>query len=317
MARWMTTAATALASLALAACGSDDDQLGPVPASEAAQGEAAPSAEELRAAVDVLEEMCRTRPVAEEGDETPVETPVETPAETPAAIDVAVDDLIRTFYLVDDRSLAEDDVREALDLLAEGCASSATAQRLAVATGVEPDEAVLEAAGRPQADAEGTYDCDAQGINAQEGAGGTCLSATGDRVTVADRGEPATTPAMAVTLLDVETPRSLRRKGEAGRRANGAFVLLTLQVRNRLEEKVEFDPAGQVELYLEGQPYFSIEEGTTTIDPGESRTGTVAFDVPEDVVDSLETSGNVFVKPFAQAAFEGDQATIAVLRTYK
>ena len=308
MERWITIAATALVSLAWAGCGSGGDQTA-VPAPRAQQAQATPSVEALRAAVEVLEERCLTGPVLDEDEETP--------AETPAATDAVVDDLIRTFYLVDDRASVEDDVREALGLLADGCASSATARRLAVATGVEPDDGLVQVDDRSEVDAGGAYDCDAQGINAYEGQGGTCVSAAGTVVTVADRGETATTPAMAVRLLDVETPRSLGKDGKNGRRADGVFVLLTLEVRNRLKEPVEFDPAGQVELHLDGLPYFSIDEGTTTIDAGERRRGTVAFDVPEDVADGLDTSGNVFVHPFAKAASEGEEATIAVLRTYK
>lgn len=309
MRRWMTITATALVSLAWAGCGSDGDQRGAFPAPQAQQAQGTPSAEALRAAVEVLDETCVADPVPDEGEETSVETS--------AATDAVVDEVIRAFYLVGDRSSAEDDVREALGLLADGCASSATAQRLAVATGVEADDEFLEVDDRPEGGAERPYDCDAQGINASEGAEGTCVSTVGQRVTVADRGDTATTPAMEVRLLDVETPRSLRRGGKKSKRANGVFVVLTLQVRNRLKEPVEFDPPGQVELHLGGQPYFSIDEGTTTIDAGERREGTVAFDVPEDVAEGLDTSGNVFVHPFAEAGFEGDQATIAVLRTYK
>ncbi|MDQ3769608.1 MAG: DUF4352 domain-containing protein [Actinomycetota bacterium] len=322
MGRRMTIAATALVSLVLAACGADENQVG-VPASEAQQAQATPSAEALRAAVELLQERCLTGPVLDEDEETVLDEDEEavlgedeeTPVQTPAATEIAVDEVIRAFYLVDDRSSAEEDVREALGVL-EGCASSATARRLAVATGVEADDERLAADGRPEAGGDGAYDCDAQGINAIEGQGGTCVSARGQRVTVADRGQTATTPAMEVELRDVETSRSLR-EGKKTRRATGVFVLLTLEVRNRLKEPVEFHPGVQVELHLEGLPYFSFDKGTTTIDPGEKTTGTVAFDVPEDVADGLDSNGNVFVFPFAEAGQEGDQATIAVLRTYK
>ena len=313
MGRWSTIAATALVSLAWAGCGSDGDQRGAFPAPEAQQAQAAPSAEALREAVEILEETCVADPVPDEGEEMSAETSVETSATT----DAVVDEVIRAFYLAADRPSGEDDVREALGLLSDGCASPATAQRLAMATGVDADADPLEADDRPEGGADGAFDCDAQGINAREGAGGTCVSAVGQRVTVADRGETATTPALEARLLDVKTPRSLRRGGKKSARANGVFVVVTLEVRNRLKEPVEFDPAGQVELYLEGQPYFSVDEGTTTIESGEWRKGTVAFDVPKDVAGGLDTNGNVFVQPFAEAGFEGEQATIAVLRTYK
>jgi hypothetical protein len=297
--RWTTITAIALVSLACAGCASGENQSLTGPAPEA---QTTTPAEALRAAAELLDEMCLTGPVLDEGEETPMAT------------DVVVDDLIRAFYLVNERSSVEDDVREALGLLADGCASSSTARRLAVATGVDADD--LAEAGDDLLEEE-AFDCDAQGINIDEGQGGTCVDAAGRRVTVVDRGETATTPALEVTLLDVQTPRTLSRDGEASRRADGIFVLLDLEVRNRLEEPVEFDSAGQVELMLDGQPYFSAEDGTTTIDPGEERTGTVAFDVPEDVVGALETNGNVFVLPFPEADSEGEQATVAVLRTYE
>lgn len=298
MGRWRTIAAVGLASLAFSACGAGDTQVVTVPGPAAEPAEGEPAAEEVREASEQLSEACLTGPVLEEEEQTP------------AATEIVVDDLIRAFYLVDDRATAEDEVREALELLKGGCASSATAQRLAVATGVEGDD--LPGGGPGKA-----FDCDAQGINVDEGQEGTCVAADGQRVTVADRGSPATTPAMEVTLVDVQTPRSLSREGRTSRRAGGVFVLLTLQVGNRLEEPVEFDPGTQVELELGGDRYFSEEAGTTTIEPGEERDGTVAFDVPEDALDDLDTNGNVFVLPFEEASPDGDEATTAVLRTYE
>ncbi|MBA3860747.1 MAG: hypothetical protein H0X56_02125, partial [Solirubrobacterales bacterium] len=56
----------------------------------------------------------------------------------------------------------------------------------------------------------------------------------------------------------------------------------------------------------------------TMIDPGEEREGTVAFDVPENAADDLDTNGNVFFLPFEEARGLGDdEATTAVLRTYE
>ncbi|MDQ3609463.1 MAG: DUF4352 domain-containing protein [Actinomycetota bacterium] len=299
MGRWTSIAAVALASLAWVACGAGETPITvPGPASEPAESD--PLAEDVRAAGEQLSEACLNGPVLEEEEATP------------AATELLVDDLIRAFYLVDDRTTAEDDVREALQLLDGSCASSATARRLAVATGVEEgDDLPGGGAGQP-------FDCDAQGINVDEGEEGTCVAADGQLVTVADRNSPATTPAMEITLIDVETPRSLSREGRTSRRAGGVFVLLTLQVGNRLDEPVEFDPGSQVELELGGDRYFSEEMGTTPIEPGEQREGTVAFDVPEDAVDDLETNGNVFVLPFEEARGLGDdEGTTAVLRTYE
>ncbi len=301
--RWTKIAAVGLASLAFAACGSGETEVVTVPGPAAEPAEGDPAAEGVRAVSEQLSDACLTGPVLEEEERTP------------AATEIVVDDLIRAFYLVDDRATAEDDVREALQLLDRGCVSSATARRLAVATGVDEGEDLPGGgAGQP-------FDCDAQGINVDEGEEGTCVAADGRRVTVADRGSPATTPAMEITLTDVETPRSLSREGRTSRRAGGVFVLLTLQVGNRLDEPVEFDPGSQVELELGGDRYFSEEMGTTTIESGEQREGTVAFDVPENAVDALETNGNVFFLPFEEArglgGEEADEATTAVLRTYE
>ncbi|MCP9491092.1 MAG: DUF4352 domain-containing protein [Solirubrobacteraceae bacterium MAG38_C4-C5] len=273
---------------------------GPGPAPEAAESES--PADGLRAVGEQLSEACLTGPMLEEEEQTP------------AATEIMVDDLIRAFYLVDDRATAQDAVREALELLDRGCASSATVRRLAVATGVEGDESPPGGAGEP-------FDCDAQGINVDEGEEGTCVAADGRRVTVADRGSTATTSGMEVTLEDVEIRRSLGREGEDGRasrRAGGVFVLLTLRVGNRLEEPVEFDPGRQVELEVGGDRYFSDAVGTTAIEPDEERTGTVTFDIPENTVEDLDTNGNVFVMPFEEAGGPGgDEAATAVLRTYE
>lgn len=298
MGRWMSMAAVGLASLAVAACGAVEPQVVTGPAAEPAESESA--AESVRAVGEQLSQACLTGPVLEEAEQTP------------AATEIVVDDLIRAFYLVDDRATAEDDVREALELLDGGCASSATARRLAVATGVEGDDDL------PGSGPGDPFDCDAQGINVDEGQEGTCVAADGQRVTVVDRGATATTPAMEVTLVDVQTPSSLSREGRTSRRAGGVFVLLTLRVGNRLDEPVEFDPGTQVELELGGDRYFSEEASTTTIEPEEERSGTVAFDIPEDAADDLDTNGNVFVLPFEEASDpDGGEPTTAVLRTYE
>lgn len=298
MGRWTSMAAVGLASLAVAACGAVEPQVVTGPAAEPSESESA--AESVRAVGEQLSQACLTGPVLEEAEQTP------------AATEIVVDDLIRAFYLVDDRATAEDDVREALELLDGGCASSATARRLAVATGVEGDDDL------PGGGPGSPFDCDAQGINVDEGQEGTCVAADGQRVTVVDRGATATTPAMEVTLVDVQTPSSLSREGRTSRRAGGVFVLLTLRVGNRLDEPVEFDPGTQVELELGGDRYFSEEASTTTIEPEEERSGTVAFDIPEDAADDLDTNGNVFVLPFEEARDpDGGEPTTAVLRTYE
>jgi|tagenome__1003787_1003787.scaffolds.fasta_scaffold20797758_4 hypothetical protein len=53
------------------------------------------------------------------------------------------------------------------------------------------------------------------------------------------------------------------------------------------------------------------------IQPGNSQTGTVIFDVPQRSVPRIGTSGNLSVVQFSDAGSDKAERTIGVIRLYK
>jgi hypothetical protein len=69
----------------------------------------------------------------------------------------------------------------------------------------------------------------------------------------------------------------------------------------------------------ENMPGDSFTWNDDEIQPGETRTGTVIFDVPDASLGELDRSGNVFVLNFSDAGSTVEEAgtTVGVIRTYQ
>jgi hypothetical protein len=172
-------------------------------------------------------------------------------------------------------------------------------------------------------------DCDALGINREVGNEGTCTDGKWE-VSVVDAGGTAKIDTLAVTHNSTEVVESVSSGWQGTKEAKGQFVIVSISVEN-LTHRPQYLGGDQGELLL-GRDSFTeafnaangyLNESCTwkmpEIQPGQSATCSLIFDVPEDAAASLEKNGNVWVYNFGDSGSYSwaNNKQVAVIRTYQ
>lgn len=166
--------------------------------------------------------------------------------------------------------------------------------------------------------------CDAKGINAQKLREGPCTDEGGTKVKVVNRDTTLSLPELTVSYGGYTTAETLS-SSVGTERADGVYVTIRLTITNKLPDPVAFDPE-QVALYLadktftpdfdaDNMPGDSFVWESDEIQPGNSRTGTVTFDVAPAAARAMDTSGNIGVAQFSDAGQDAKRR-IGLIRTY-
>ncbi len=206
-----------------------------------------------------------------------------------------------------------------------GCGAGSSSTKTVVRTVTAPSTSTSSAAHASPSD------CDARGINAKKLGEGTCTSG-GTTLTVVNKGSTLRLKSLTATLNGIRTTDSVG--SYVGRSiARGRFVLFTLTVTNRLETPQNFDGIGarQTALSLGADTYtedFNAENGrdlasclskdgagSSPVQPGESITCEVIFDVPAIGVAKLNTDGNLEITNFGEDV-SSSTGPIGLFRTY-
>jgi hypothetical protein len=158
--------------------------------------------------------------------------------------------------------------------------------------------------------------CQATGMSSRKGAEGTC-TADGATITVVNLGHEARLRTLGVRLNGCRIA------------AHGTFARCSLTVRNRSDAPRRFDSAGRTQtmLVIDGTQFFersdaerradarSLVARDSHIEPGQSRTGDVVFDLAPRFIHGLRSSGNLFVFNFGDDGNNTEAA--AMLHTYR
>lgn len=174
--------------------------------------------------------------------------------------------------------------------------------------------------------------CDAKGINSTQLNEGSC-SANGYHYTVVNSNSTLKLKTLSAHLEAVKTADSVSSGYGQTAVAHGRFVIVTLLVLNRLDSPQTFGGVGQQQtaLTLRGKAIYSedfdaenqadqnscISKDGSSVQPGESTTCDVIFDVPSNRIDQLATVGNLVVANFGDD-LSGPEAvrTYGIIRTY-
>ena len=160
--------------------------------------------------------------------------------------------------------------------------------------------------------------CDAQGIDTRRLREGTCTNGSVQYVVVNREGS-LRLESLAVTVAEISAERELEGRDGPLEARKGAFLRLTLEVRNRREYPQRFE-VGQTILGVGDQTFGEAEEaeqayagaiatiGEGRIEPGGTLRGDVLFDVPAAVVGRVSRTGRFFVANFGETP-EGAQST--------
>lgn len=170
--------------------------------------------------------------------------------------------------------------------------------------------------------------CDAKGIDPQQLRQGTCVT-KGVTFTVVNKGSVLRMHSLTASLNGIRAADSLSSDVSSAT-ASGMFVISSLTVTNRLDSPQTFDQIGtaQTQLLLGRQTFtenFDAENGNDPqscvskddagIQPGESLTCDVIFDVPTSSLAKLTTNGNISITNFGDD-IASSGGPFGVFRTY-
>lgn len=167
--------------------------------------------------------------------------------------------------------------------------------------------------------------CDEKGINAQEGNEGTCIE-EGKRITAVNKDSTLSLKELDAVLVGIEQTKTL-----GGESANGTYALFTLKVTNKASEPKDLGSLGeQPILSVNGKTYTRDTEAEIGLDgpfgitesevqPDETVTGQVVFDLPPPASSQLETpkgAGNLALFNFSDEDPETAKSA-GVIRLYQ
>jgi hypothetical protein len=143
-----------------------------------------------------------------------------------------------------------------------------------------------------------TASCDSKGINNTVGNTGTCLR-DGITYTVVNKNQVLPLEQLDAKVTNVQTEAAVQSSPQRKAIAKGRFVIVTLQVKNKLDKPSRFGGPGfeQAELAIDGHQYPEGAAATSLlrqaflgagpIDAGKTKTGSVAFEVPTKLAENL------------------------------
>ena len=174
-----------------------------------------------------------------------------------------------------------------------------------------------------------TASCDSKGINNTVGNTGTCLR-DGITYTVANKNQVLQLEQLDAKVTNVQTEKSVAPNPQKKAIAKGRFVIVTIQVKNKLDEASRFGGPGfeQAELAIGGRQYPEGAAATSLlraaflgsgpIEGGKTKTGSVAFEVPTLLAENLEKEKAVLaIVNFNDAGKIDSTNRLGIIRLWK
>jgi hypothetical protein len=172
--------------------------------------------------------------------------------------------------------------------------------------------------------------CEAKGIDAQRLRQGSCKT-KGTAITVVNSDRSLGLKSLTLRINRISTSNSLSDGSGQSAIAHGRFVTVNVTVGNRADSAQTFDGVGtqQTQLFLSKDTFnedFEAENGPDQnsclwnapdagIQPEETQTCDVVFDVPSHLIGQIDTTGNLDVINFGDD-LSSPTGTIGVIRTY-
>jgi Domain of unknown function (DUF4352)/Protein of unknown function (DUF2510) len=170
--------------------------------------------------------------------------------------------------------------------------------------------------------------CNALGINSEELKEGSCTW-KGQGYVVVNRNSTLTLDQLTARLVGISTADTLQARSFGPLSASGTFVIARVEITNTTNKPQTYDSSGDASSLTLGRDVytedFEVENGAATdsfvrrskeLQPRESMTGTLVYDVPADAVDHLETDGYLTVANFRDDDASQRPEQLGLIRTY-
>jgi hypothetical protein len=184
------------------------------------------------------------------------------------------------------------------------------------------EQSTTDESAAPSSDAS----CEEQGINSEERNEGTCTD-NGVRYTVVNKDSMVRIPEVSARLVSIEQVKTLSSDIDT-LTANGIYVIFRVAVKNRLNVPTAVEE-GQFVLVVNDKNYtenFDAENGVVEdsfvwqsddLQPGETRTGALVFDIPTPAAGEVERVGNLSVVPFSEVGYSERPTHVGSIRLYE
>jgi Protein of unknown function (DUF2510)/Domain of unknown function (DUF4352) len=170
--------------------------------------------------------------------------------------------------------------------------------------------------------------CDALGINSQDLNEGSC-TVKGQDVVVVNKDSTLELDQLSARLVGISTADTFQGRSPGPKSASGVFVVARVEITNTTDKPQTYDSFGEAtalnlgrDVYTED---FNVENGTATdsfvwrstdLQPHDSMTGTLVYDVPANAAGHLETDGYLSIGNFRDDPVSGRPKQLGVIRTY-
>lgn len=173
-------------------------------------------------------------------------------------------------------------------------------------------------------------DCNVLGINSIKLREGACTEG-GAKLKVVNKDTTLTLPQLSAHYNGYTTASTIS-SDVGSEAANGTFIIVSLTITNRTDSPVSVEPDGflltltpknRTKTYThdfdaENEPGSSFVWNSDELQPDQSQTGTVVYDVPTKYASEIARSGNLEVLQFSDASAFSDspEKRVGIIRTY-
>jgi hypothetical protein len=168
--------------------------------------------------------------------------------------------------------------------------------------------------------------CDVKGINPKKLREGACTEKDGTKVKVVNRGSLLSLPQLDVRVINITPATEIAREFDTP--LVGSYVIAQVSITNKLNSPLDPNAQDLFALVLDDRefhPNFDAMNdgenplmGYDDLQPDETATGRVVFNVAAKRIHALDTNGNLLVLQFSDADGFGGKPKhrIGVIRTY-
>ena len=175
--------------------------------------------------------------------------------------------------------------------------------------------------------ATGTDQCDSKGINSRQGKTGTCVR-NGVTYTVVDKGQLLDLEELSAKVLDVKVTRLLRGQSKLPARPKHAWVVVSMQVKNKTGKTHRLGGPGFEQLSIGGGSESDPEAANTVlkdsffelgeIPAGATKTGKEVFEITSGFARRFKkTKATLGIVNFSDAGFADESKRVGVIRLWK
>jgi hypothetical protein len=172
-----------------------------------------------------------------------------------------------------------------------------------------------------------TVQCDSKGINSRQGNTGTCVR-NGVTYTVVNKAQPLNLEELDAKVLDVKVTRVLHGQSKLPARPKHAWVVVSMQVKNKTSKAYRLGGPGFEQVSLGGGRELDPEAASTVLNDsffelgkipaGATKTGKEVFEITSGLERRFKKTKVILgIVNFSDAGFADESKRVGIIRLWK